>query len=78
MNLGFADALCRRLLSARRATPALRLRAVDRADMYDVAFGIVRRQSRSAAQVYFFFRALRFFFAFAFAAFFALFAILPS
>jgi hypothetical protein len=41
VNLGFADALGRRLLSARRLAAALRLPALVLADMCDVAFGIV-------------------------------------
>jgi hypothetical protein len=75
VNLDFADALGRRLLSARHLAEALRLPALVLADMCDDTVGMVM-PTRPTAEDYFFF-AFRFIFfaAFAFFAFLAFFAI---
>ncbi|HVR94636.1 MAG TPA: hypothetical protein VHI75_12425 [Casimicrobiaceae bacterium] len=83
MNLGIADALCRRLLPAERLTATLRLLAFDLADIYDAAVGVRDANRFSAAGDYFFFATLPLvfltvFFAAALAFGFAFFAILPS
>jgi hypothetical protein len=77
VSLDFADALGRRLLSARRLAAALRLPAFGLADMCDVAVGIVDANRVQRLETYFFF-AFFFFFAAYFFAFLAFFAILPS